>query len=195
MKQPVLQKQGPKRPMNGDLRVHRFSVDEYHHMIDAGILTKYHRVELLDGWIVDKMPQDPPHPFTLNRFNLWLGRVLPEPDWVVRVQSAVTLATSEPEPDLAVAWGPDTRYMARHPGPRDLLLLIEVSESSLIYDRDEKGPIYAAARIPQYWVVNLVDGCVECFSRPQSGRAPAVSQRHHLQQGRHAAPGSGRQGD
>src|SRR5208282_3310312 len=88
MKQAVLQKPSPVRPVNGDLRMHRFTVDEYHHMIDAGILTKYHRVELLNGWIVDKMAQNPPHPFTLNRFNRWLLRVLPEPDWVVRVQSA-----------------------------------------------------------------------------------------------------------
>lgn len=162
----------PLRVPNGDLRMHQFSVDEYHRMIDAGILTAQHQVELLNGWIVDKMPQIPPHPTTVARMHRWLVCLLPTADWVVRSQSPVTLATSEPEPDIAIARGPDTRYEARHPGPPDLRCLMEVADTSLFYDRDEKGPVYAAARIPQYWLINLSDRCVEVYRRPQAGRHP-----------------------
>jgi Uma2 family endonuclease len=170
MTQAVATEQSPRPRLNGDRRVHQFTVDEYHRMIAAGILTGAHRVELLNGWIVDKMPQKPPHPAVVSRMHRWLVRVLPDPDWVVRSQSAVTLAASEPEPDLAIARGPDSRYELRHPGPRDLRCVMEVAESALVFDREEKGPIYAAARIPQYWVINLVDRCVEVFTRPYAGR-------------------------
>ncbi len=156
--------------VNGELRVHQFSVDEYHRMIEAGILTTADRVELLNGWIVDKMPQNPPHSTAVSRMHRWLLRVLPEPDWVVGSQAPVTLATSEPEPDIVIARGPDTRYMARHPGPRDIRCIMEAADTSLSLDREEKGPIYAAARIPQYWLINLIDRCVEVFTRPQAGR-------------------------
>jgi Uma2 family endonuclease len=172
MTQVIEHPQSARQRLNGDLHVHRFTVDEYHRMIEAGILTTAHRVELLNGWIIDKMPQNPPHPTVVSRMHRWLVRVLPESDWVVRNQAPVTLATSEPEPDIAIARGPDTLYMARHPGPRDIRCLMEAADSSLVYDREEKAPIYAAARIPQYWLINLVDRCVECFSRPQAGRRP-----------------------
>jgi Putative restriction endonuclease len=172
MSQAVFARNKAGSAVNGFFRMHRFTVDQYHEMINAGILTKYHKVELLDGWIVDKMPQNPPHPTTVSRLNRWLARILPEIDWVLRIQCAITLATSEPEPDVVVARGPDTRYAGRHPGPRDIALAIEVADSTLAFDRDEKGPLYAAERIPQFWLVNLVDRCVECYSRPQSGRRP-----------------------
>jgi hypothetical protein len=165
--------QEPRAALNGFLQMHRFTVDEYHHMIDAGIFSKNQRVEFLDGWVVDKMPQNPPHRTSVTRLDRWLGRLLSEVDWTMHVQGPVTLATSEPEPDLAIARGPDTLYEFRHPGPLDVVQVIEVSDSSLLYDREEKGPIYAAAKIPHYWIVNLIDGCVECYSKPQSGRRPA----------------------
>jgi Uma2 family endonuclease len=173
MTQVLAQGQPPPRSVNGELRMHQFTVDEYHRMIEAGILTTAHKVELRKGWIVDKMPPNPPHPTVVARMHRWLVSVLPAENWVVRSQSPLTFATSEPEPDIAIAPGPDTLYETRHPGPRDIRCLMEVAESSLLYDREEKGPIYAAARIPQYWLFNLIDRCVEVFSRPQAGRRPA----------------------
>jgi Uma2 family endonuclease len=165
--------QKPRMALNGFLQVHRFTVDEYHDMIDAGIFAKNNRVEFLNGWVVDKMPQNPPHRTSVTRLDRWLGKLLSEVDWTVLVQGPVTLAKSEPEPDIAIARGPDTLFELRHPGPLDIAQIIEVSDSSLLYDREEKGPTYAAAGIPHYWIVNLVDGCVECYSRPQAGRRPA----------------------
>src|SRR5882762_3647803 len=89
------------------LPVRRFTVAVYHRMIDVGLLTEDEPVELLEGWIVPKMPRNPPHDGTIQRINKRLGRCLP-PGWDLRVQSAVTTADSEPEPDLAVVRGDET---------------------------------------------------------------------------------------
>src|SRR4051812_8054697 len=92
----------------------RFSVDEYHRMIETGILDDTDKVELLNGYVVFKMPRNPPHDSTLQRVQKRLFRLLP-PGWDVRIQSAVTLAASEPEPDIALVRGDESRYVARHP--------------------------------------------------------------------------------
>jgi hypothetical protein len=158
--------------------VRRFTVDEYHRMIAAGILTEQDRVELLDGWITPKMPRNPPHDSFLAQAAEALRARLPQ-GWHLRNQSAVTLATSEPEPDLAVVLGPASRYRASHRVPADVALLVEVADSSLSHDRTEKGRLYAAAAIPAYWIVNLVDGRVEVYTDP-TGPAPnpGYRQRH-----------------
>lgn len=149
---------------------HRFTVTQYHDMIAAGILTAYDHVELLDGWIVDKMPRNPPHDASLSRTNRRLVRVLPD-DWVLRGQSAITLRTSEPEPDFAIVRGPESRYSRRKPRARDVRLLMEVAESTLLFDRGWKLQLYADARIPEYWIINVVDNCIEVYADPKGGRA------------------------
>src|SRR5262249_47133779 len=90
--------------------VWRFSVRGYHGMIQAGILTEDDQVELLEGWIVPKMPHKPPHDGTIQLANKRIGRRLP-PGWDIRVQSAVTTSDSEPEPDLAVVRGDESTYL------------------------------------------------------------------------------------
>ncbi|HJT75846.1 MAG TPA: Uma2 family endonuclease [Gemmataceae bacterium] len=155
---------------------HRFSVGQYHRMIAAGILTENDRVELLDGLIVAKMTHNPPHDAAVSLVNKALLRRLAE-DWVVRVQSAVTLAGSEPEPDVAVVRGPERRYTRSHPRPKDVALLVEVAESTVETDREGKGRLYARARIPVYWLVNLPASRVEVYTQPRGGRAPAFRQR------------------
>ena len=115
--------------------IHRFTVADYHRMIDAGILTPNSKVELLEGWIVEKMPQNPPHITSITRVLRWLNKVLSEDDWTVRGQGPVTLEKSEPEPDIAVARGPDSRYEKRHPAPGDIGLIIESADSSVLDDR------------------------------------------------------------
>ena len=88
--------------------------------------------------------------------------------WDIRIQSAITLDDSEPEPDVAVVLGDDSTFRRRHPIPADIGLVIEVSESSLAQDRTEKYAIYARANIANYWIVNLVDAQVEVFSQPRA---------------------------
>ncbi len=149
---------------------HRFSVAQYHAMIKAGILTADDRVELLDGWIIDKMTHNPPHNATITRANRRLSRLLPD-QWLLLVQSAITLRTSEPEPDFAIVEGPDERYSRRKPLGREVRLIIEVADSTLLYDRHWKMRKYAQARIPEYWIINLVESCIEVYTEPKGGRA------------------------
>lgn len=156
--------------------LYRLTVEQYHRMIDAGVLKGGARVELIEGLLVQKMTRNPPHEASLSRINRRLARLLPE-EWVLRVQSSVTLRRSEPEPDFSVSRGPEEKYSRRHPGPRDIVLLIEVADTSLLEDRTTQATIYADARIPEYWIVNIVDGQVEVYTEPRGGRAPAYRQR------------------
>lgn len=161
----------------------RFSVAEYHWMIDSGILTDEDKVELLDGYVVLKMPRNPPHCGTIQKILKRLGRLLP-PGWDLRGQSAVTFSQSEPEPDVAVVRGDECTYVARHPGPVDVGLIIEVAESSLDRDRNEKARIYAQAGIPIYWIVNLVDQRIEVRSAPGTvAGQPAYTQQQDFAPG------------
>jgi Uma2 family endonuclease len=136
-------------------------------MIDTGILTEDDPVELLEGWIVAKMPHNPPHDGAIQRINKRLGRRLPT-GWDLRIQSAAATDDSEPEPDVAVVRGDETTYDSRLPGSADIGVLIEVSDSSLNRDRKEKGCIYARAGLPYYWIVNLVDHWIEVYTDPDS---------------------------
>jgi Uma2 family endonuclease len=147
----------------------RFSVREYHDMIRAGILDEDDNVELLDGYVVLKMARNPPHDTSLQRARKRLEALLPS-GWDLRVQSAVTFPDSEPEPDVAIVRGDELTYAAHHPGPSDVGLLVEVSDSTLDRDRNDKAPIYARAGIAVYWIVNLVDRQVEVRTAP-SGSA------------------------
>lgn len=146
----------------------RFSVAEYHRLIELGILTEDDNLELLEGYLVHKMARNPPHDVAIQKTNKRLVR-LALTGWEVRCQSAITLAKSEPEPDFAIVRGDETTYLARHPSPTDIGLVIEVSDSTLPGDRDDKGPIYASAGIPIYWIVNVQDRWVEVYSAPLGG--------------------------
>lgn len=164
-------------PYGGMSSLRRFSVPEYHRMIQAGILTDEDRVELLEGYVVLKMPRNPPHDGTIDLLKDVLPPLAPS-GWLLRIQQAVTLTGSEPEPDFAFVLGNKRSFLTRHPGPADIGLVVEVSESSLDRDRDEKGPIYARDGIPTYWIINLIDRRVEVYSAPgTAGGQPAYTRR------------------
>ena len=161
----------------------RFSVAEYHKLIEIGILTEDDNLELLEGYLVHKMSRNPPHDAAIQKIMKKLFRLLP-PDWDLRVQSAITLSTSEPEPDLAIVRGDENNYVARHPGPADIGLVIEVADTTLVGDRADKGRIYARAGIPCYWIINLVDRQVEVYTAPSGATAtPAYGQRQDFATG------------
>lgn len=165
---PMMLQGGPfKAPVAG---FHRFTVKQYHKMIADGVLTEDDRVELLEGYLVDKMPHDPIHDGTIQKINRRLVRAIPA-GWEVRVQSAVTLSQSEPEPDLALVREDRNGFMNRHPGISDFGILIEVSNSTLDTDRGDKGAIYARAGLPEYWIVNVLDLQIEVFERPSGASA------------------------
>jgi len=143
----------------------QFTVAEYHEMIRVGVLTTEDRVELINGYLVNKMPQNDPHASTVRRLTEDLVRVVP-PGWLASSQLPITLADSEPEPDGAVVRGGRRTYDHRKPGPADFGVVIEVADSSLRFDRLVKLEDYAVAGIPVYWIVNLVDGQVEVYTGP-----------------------------
>jgi Uma2 family endonuclease len=146
-------------------------------MIDLGVLTSDDRVELIEGIVVQKMTQHPPHAVAIDYTLDALRPLLPE-GWRLRQQKPIKLSDSEPEPDLVVVRGPLQRYERRHPGPRDIALLIEVADTTLEGDRQDKGRIYARARIAVYWIVNLSDRRVEVYTEPKGGKEPAYRQRN-----------------
>src|SRR5262249_19731182 len=155
----------------------RFSVAEYHRLIQVGILTEDDNLELLEGYLVHKMPRNPPHDATLQKLLMRLLRVLPL-GWDLRIRSAITLSDSEPEPDSAVVLGNARTYTARHPGPADVGLVVEVADLILPGDRDDKGRIYARAGIVCYWIINLGDRQVEVYTSPSGPTAsPTFAQR------------------
>jgi Uma2 family endonuclease len=158
------------------LPLYRFSVAQYHRMIQAGVLREGERVELLEGWLVPKMVRNPQHDSTLTRLYRRLQRLLPD-DWLIRVQCALTVRRSEPEPDVAVVRGPEDRYNTRHPRPRDTGLVIEVADTTLDRDRGFKLRTYARARFDLYWIVNLPESRVEVYTAPRGGRTPSYRRR------------------
>ena len=143
----------------------RFSVARYQRMVEAGILTAEDKVELLENNLVYKMPRNPRHDSTLQRMLRPLLSVLPT-TWDIRIQSAIALADSQPEPDFAFVRGGAVDYENRHPGAADVGLVIEVADSSLLRDQRDKARIYARGSIPWYWIVNLVDRRIEVYSQP-----------------------------
>ncbi len=150
-------------------RLRRFSVAQYHKMVATGILGPDDEVELLEGWIVNRTPQNPPHSGALGRANRSLARVLPA-KWSLRIQCPITLRDSEPEPDVALARGAEGTYDARHPRPADLGVLMEIGDSTALADRRYKGELYARAKVPEFWLINVVDRTIEVCTKPRRGK-------------------------
>lgn len=164
------------------LPVRRFTVAEYHQLARLGFFAADERYELLDGWITQKpMVRNPPHDSFLDQIEEIINVNLPD-GWRVRGQKAITLSTSEPEPDIAVVVGEARRYRTSHPVPGDIALVVEVADSSSSDDRNLKGPIYARDSLPMFWIVNLVDMCIEVYTDPTGpDPQPRYRQCRHAQ--------------
>jgi Uma2 family endonuclease len=144
-------------------------------MADAGILTEDDRVELIEGEIVQMAAIGSRHAACVNRLNRMLVQQAGETA-VVHVQNPVRLSDlTEPQPDLAVLRAREDFYAARHPVPADTLLVIEVSHTTLGYDREIKIPLYALAGIPEVWIVDVEGELVEVYREP-SGHQYAVQE-------------------
>jgi len=147
---------------------HRFTVEDYHRMVESGILTEDDRVELLCGEIVVMAPIGSRHMACVNRLLVAFEEL---GDRVVKsIQNPVCLTDSEPQPDLALLVPRADYYASRVPLPADVLLLVEVAETSQIKDRDVKAPLYARNEIPEYWIVDLAADAIEVYRRPEDGR-------------------------
>jgi Uma2 family endonuclease len=143
-----------------------FTVDDYHRLAEVGILGEDDRVELLDGQVVEMTPIGPEHAGCVDGLVRLLSRLVGE-SAIVRVQSPVILGPHwEPQPDVALLRPRADGYRRAHPGPGDILLLIEVADASLGTDRELKLPRYAAAGIPEAWLVALERDVVEVHREP-----------------------------
>jgi Uma2 family endonuclease len=161
--------------------VKRFTVEEYFQMVSSGLLEEDAPFELLEGWLVRKMPRGSAHELALGRLNRVLQRSL-SLEWHCRVQSALVLSDGVPEPDLAIVIGPDERYEARLPHAADAALVIEVSDTTLARDRGPKMRSYARAGIPEYWIVNVEERQVEVYNSPVAIGAYAEPMIYHREQ-------------
>jgi Uma2 family endonuclease len=145
---------------------HSFSVEDYHRMIETGIITTDHNVELLDGQIVRISPIGRFHAACVNRLNHFFSAIVTD-DLLISVQNPVLLnENSEPEPDLAILKFKTDFYASGHPQPQDILVLIEVADSSLEKDQEIKLPLYALAKIPEVWIIDLAKERVIVYQEP-----------------------------
>lgn len=165
----------------GDMAVeyarHRVSIDEYHRMAEYGIFDPDSRIELIDGELIERMtPPKPPHSQSVSvvtsAFFKRFGDIA-----TVLCQDAVTLpGDSEPQPDIAIVKPND--YWTRHPSSEDIFLVVEVALTSRDYDRRVKMPLYARARIPEAWLIDLPKGMVQIYRDPVDGEYTSVHVAH-----------------
>ena len=144
----------------------RFSVEEYYRMGEAGILTEDERIELIDGCIVVREPANPPHSGGVNRIAQILTTVFRDRA-IIAVQNPFKIDEfNHPQPDIAVLRPRNDFYATAHPGGNDTFLLIEVSHTSQAFDQRVKAPLYAHARIREYWIVNIPERLLEIYREP-----------------------------
>jgi len=161
--------------MPSGIEKRRFNVDEYYAMARAGILSESDRVELIEGEIVTMRPIGVAHASAVDRAAHTLMRSVAGRA-IVRVQNPIRVdAFSEPQPDITLLRPRDDFYRRAHPGPADILLVIEIADSSLRYDRHIKAPLYARHRIVQYWLVDLAAGTVTSYASPEGAAYQAVA--------------------
>ena len=153
-------------------------LDQYHRMIATGILPEGAPIELLDGYLVRKdRSKAGADPMTVGHHRAWaIGQLgefqsqIAKHGCNLRLQQPVAIPPdSEPEPDAAIVAGTNDRYRHGHPGPADVICIIEVADSSLQHDRTTKLRIYADAAVPQYIIINLVDATIEEYRQPLPG--------------------------
>lgn len=146
----------------------RFTVDEYYKMIELGMLRDYEKAEIIDGEMIKKMTIGDRHAAIVNILNRFFVRNVSD-DVLVSIQNPLRLSDyTEPEPDVVLA--DLTKYDGkRHPRPAEVLLIVEVSDSTLKYDRDVKLALYAESEIAEVWIVNLPNNIIEVHQKPSNG--------------------------
>ncbi len=146
------------------------TVAQYYQMAADGVLHADDRVELIEGSLHWMSPIGSPHSACVKRLTAIFNQRLAQ-QVIVGTQDPVRLDDlSEPQPDVSLARWRDDYYESAHPTPADVLLLIEVADSTLIEDRRVKAPLYARHGIPELWIVNLSQSTVEVYTQPQNGR-------------------------
>lgn len=167
--------------------IYRLSVAQYHDMIQSGILTDDDPVELLEGWLVTKIPKSPRHSFATQETRDVLAEIIPQ-GWHINVQEPITTDDSEPEPDVLVVRGSRRDYIERHPAPAEVALVIEVADATLQRDRTLKERLYASAGITTYWILNLQDEQLEVYTEPTGEGEQATYARRTIYKASDSVP-------
>jgi Uma2 family endonuclease len=163
----------------------RVNVERYHEMIETGLITKDDHLELLEGFLVEKMSIKPLHTFVIETVRETLAAVTPD-SFFVNAQQPITTADSEPEPDVLIIRGRRQDFLDHHPGPESVALLVEVSDSTLYQDQTWKKRIYARAGVSVYWIINLPERQIEVYTQPSGPTAnPAYRQLFTYRDGDH----------
>ncbi|MDR4507436.1 MAG: Uma2 family endonuclease [Candidatus Brocadiaceae bacterium] len=167
--------------MNTTVSIHRFNIKEYHQLIESNILHEDDRVELIEGRIIDMTPIGSKHAACVGRLNRIFTMKL-QTSTIVQVQNPIQLlGQSEPQPDIVLLKNRDDFYAEKLPTADDILLVIEVADSSLEYDKETKIPLYAKANIPEVWLVNLIENIVEIYSAPSPEGYNVITKRRRSQ--------------
>jgi Uma2 family endonuclease len=145
----------------------KWTIDEYHRMISAGILDN-RQVELLTGEIVEMSPEGEPHAYSSHEASEYLTELLGKRATVRQAKPITLPNNSEPEPDIAIVQRKGREYREHHPYPENIFWLIEYANSSLEKDLEKKSKVYAEVGIPEYWVVNLKELKLVVFREPDS---------------------------
>ncbi len=166
---------------NIELPIHRFTVKEYYHLAEAGILHEDDNVELIDGRIIDMTPIGSKHASRVDSISNLLFEKL-QKRAIIRVQNPIDLdEQSEPEPDVTILKKRTDFYSEHHPRPEDVLLIIEVADSSIEYDRTIKIPLYAKSGIQEVWLVNILENTVEIYHSPSQDGYKVMIKLHHTE--------------
>jgi Uma2 family endonuclease len=152
----------------------RFTPAQYHALIHSGIIMEGEPVELLEGYLVEKGMRNPPHEMSLRRLTARLPAHVA--GWFLQIQGAISLGESEPEPDGVLLRGDETSCDGRLPTAADIGIVIEVADSTLAFDREDKGRIYSRAGIPVYWIINVADRQIEVYTNPNTTANPPAYQ-------------------
>lgn len=148
---------------------HLISVREYFRMGETGVLDPEARCELIEGELFDMSPIGPPHSSKVNRLNRLFSRTISD-QAIVSAQNPTVLGDlSAPQPDLALLRWRQDFYEQAHPGPEDILVLVEVADSTLAHDRDRKLPLYAHFAIPEVWLVDVANKALIVHRDPENG--------------------------
>ncbi len=159
--------------------IRRLTVEEYHTLAEVGVLHEDDRVELINGQLIDMLPIGPFHSGSTKRL-LRLFERSSRDRWITSIQDPVALGPhDEPQPDLMLLRPEPDFYSTRHPGAADVFLLVEISDSTLIVDRQEKLPLYARSGIPEVWIVNLPEHVIEVYRQPAPSGSYSEQQKVH----------------
>ncbi|HLP89388.1 MAG TPA: Uma2 family endonuclease [Nostocaceae cyanobacterium] len=156
----------------------QFTVEEYNHLTELGFFGEDERIELIKGEIVQMSPKRTPHSVCVTLLVTELIQLLSGRAMVRGEQPIVISDLSEPEPDIVIVRKVQDNYLSSHPQPSDILLLIEVADTSSKYDQDVKLSLYAEAGISDYWIFNLVDYDLQCYKEPYQSTQGKFGYRH-----------------